>query len=205
MENEVIFLKTDDELAGLLGRPVGTIRSKRSYLIKEKIFEKGIHYELKRKDKIINRRYNNYVYTEIGAIEIAKRLNNEEAKRFVENRGVNHNKGIRIEHNYIDFIVMTLRDITECRRQHKVELSSIDMSYKIDLYLPEHGVAIECDELHHKDRSNQFMDLMRQKLIENEKGYEFVRFNPEEKIFDFSKILNIILKKIIEDRKKYNK
>jgi very-short-patch-repair endonuclease len=204
MENKNIFPLTDEELAELLGRPVGTIKNKRFILIKEQIFEKGIHYELKRKDKVVNRRYDNYVYTELGAIEIAKKLNNEKAKIFLENRGANLNKGVRIEHDYIDFIVTTLQGIAECRRQHRVELSGFDMVYKIDLYLPEYGIAIECDETHHKGSSNQVMDLIRQKLIENDKGYEFVRFNPEEKKFDFGKVLNKIFKKVMEDRKNRN-
>ena len=36
--------------------------------------------------------------------------------------------------------------------------------YRIDLYFPEHKIAVECDELGHKDRDIDY-EVKRQKLI----------------------------------------
>ena len=40
-------------------------------------------------------------------------------------------------------------------------------SYRIGLYFPEHKLAIECDEHHHKDRDIDY-EIRRQKFIEDQ-------------------------------------
>jgi very-short-patch-repair endonuclease len=201
MENEIIFPLTDEELAELFGCPEGTIKSKRCTLIKKGFLEQGKHYDFRRKAKIVNRRYHNYVYTELGAIEIAHKVMTNKANKFLIERGVDHNKGVRIEHSYIDFIVKILEGIAKCERQYKVEVSGIPGSFKVDLYLPEYGIVIECDEIYHEENKYKIRDMIRQAVIESDKGYEFIRFSPEEKDFDFNSVLNQILKKIINHLK----
>ena len=64
--------------------------------------------------------------------------------------------------------------------------------YKIDLYFPEHKLAIEVDEKGHKDISiDHEIKLKKQKAIKKELDYEFNRMNPDEKDFD----MDICIKK----------
>ena len=57
------------------------------------------------------------------------------------------------------------------------------LSYRIDLYLPRHKLAIEIYEKGHKVR-DEYEAIERQKAIEIELDCEFIRINPEEKEFD---------------------
>lgn len=61
--------------------------------------------------------------------------------------------------------------------------------YKVDLYMPHVNLVIECDEYGHKDR-NTFCESKREKFIKNELNCNFVRFNPDDKMF---KIKNVIV------------
>ena len=54
------------------------------------------------------------------------------------------------------------------------------LSYRIDLYFPEHKLAIEVDE---KGRNIDY-EIKRQKAIEKELGCEFIRINPCAKDYD---------------------
>lgn len=203
IEDVINFPLRDNQLAELIGTKVGTIRSRKCILNREGILEEEIHYKIiDNPTHRSSKDFHIWLWLESGAIEIAKRVRTEKARKFLESRNINPIKGARIEYSFIDIIEAALEGITKCRRQHKVELSDSGKSYKIDLYLPEHGIAIECDESYHKDHGNQVCDIIRQKLIESDKGYEFVRFNPEEKNFDFGKILNKIFRKVIDDLKK---
>lgn len=62
--------------------------------------------------------------------------------------------------------------------------------YRIDLYFPEHKIAVECDEFDHKDRTNE---VERQQFIENELKCYFVRFNPDENDFNIGNTINKLL------------
>lgn len=68
-------------------------------------------------------------------------------------------------------------------------------AYRIDLYLPEYKIAIECDELGHADRDKEYED-MRQKYIEKRLGCSFVRYNPDSKKFNIFYVINKVLKEI---------
>ncbi len=94
-----------------------------------------------------------------------------------------------IESATIGFISEILEDITKVEIQYKVG------KYKIDCYIPEFKLAIECDERHHKYNSSK--DLERQKFIENTLSCEFIRYRPEESDFKLSKVIQKILKHII--------
>ena len=79
--------------------------------------------------------------------------------------------------------------------------------YRIDLYFPKYILAIECDELDHRDRDIGY-EVERQKLIEKLLGCTFMRFNPDAKNFWILEVVNKILvqiksffkKKIIDHR-----
>lgn len=63
--------------------------------------------------------------------------------------------------------------------------------YRVDLCFPEYKLAIECDENNHKHYS-QDEEEERQLFIESE-GFEFYRYNPDEKGFYMGDIINDIL------------
>ena len=64
-------------------------------------------------------------------------------------------------------------------------------SYRIDLYFPEHKLAVECDEHDHKDRDINY-EIRRQKFIEDQLNCKFIRYNPDAKDFMIESVLNKI-------------
>ena len=75
------------------------------------------------------------------------------------------------------------------------------LSYRIDLYLPRHKLAIEIYEKGHKVR-DEYEAIERQKAIEIELDCEFIRINPEEKEFDVYVEIGKIYNHIIKSSKK---
>ena len=65
----------------------------------------------------------------------------------------------------------------------------------IDFYFPKYKLAMEVDELGHKDR-DQTKENKRQKDLKEYLGSKFIRIKPDEKDFDiydgFKKILTFI-------------
>ena len=53
----------------------------------------------------------------------------------------------------------------------------------IDLYFPEHKLAIEVDEKGHDDRDIDY-EIKRQKAIERDRGCKFIRSNPDKKDYN---------------------
>ena len=70
-------------------------------------------------------------------------------------------------------------------------------SYRIDLYFPEHKLAIECDEHGHKDRDINF-EIRQQKFIEDQLNCKFIRYNPNAKDFTIEGVLNKIFQYIYQ-------
>ena len=68
-------------------------------------------------------------------------------------------------------------------------------SYRIDLYFPEHKLAIECDDHDHKDRDINY-EIRRQKFIEDQLNCKFIRYNPDAKDFSIESVLNKIFQYI---------
>lgn len=73
------------------------------------------------------------------------------------------------------------------------------LNYRIDLYIPELKVAVECDEDGHSQYAN---DEVRQKAVENELGCTFIRYNPDDKDFNIGVVINQIMKKYLEYQNK---
>ena len=57
------------------------------------------------------------------------------------------------------------------------------LGYMIDLFFYKHKLAIEVDELGHADR-NVSNEIEKQKAIEKEIDYMFIRINPDEENFN---------------------
>ena len=59
------------------------------------------------------------------------------------------------------------------------------LSYRIDLYFHKYNLAVEVDELGHADRN-----IERQRALERELNYVFVRINPDEPDFNILREIN---------------
>ena len=73
--------------------------------------------------------------------------------------------------------------------------------YRIDLYFHKHKLATEVAELGHADR-NLSNEIERQKALEKELNYVFIRINPDEKNFNIFKEINKIHRHIKKPTKK---
>lgn len=64
--------------------------------------------------------------------------------------------------------------------------------YFIDLYFPDHKIAIECDEDNHCGYDSQ-MELQRQKYIEKALDCVFIRYNPDDRNFNIGDVIHRIM------------
>lgn len=90
----------------------------------------------------------------------------------------------------IDFVYETLSSSFTLKKQYKV------LNYRIDLYIIEKKIAIECDENNHKDRDQQYEKKRENDIIEAI-GCKFIRFNPNDKTFKLSTLMASILKECL--------
>src|SRR6266567_6764714 len=70
----------------------------------------------------------------------------------------------------------TIGEITRAFKHMRMERQYRVGPFRIDLYFPEHQIAIECDEEGHR-RYTQEEERMRQVYIEHQLNCRFVRFN----------------------------
>ena len=70
----------------------------------------------------------------------------------------------------------------------KMLLEHSVLSYKFDLYFPEHKLSMKVDEKGHTDR-DVHNNIERQTTIEKQHDCEFVRINPNRK--DLLNLLNV--------------
>ena len=74
--------------------------------------------------------------------------------------------------------------------------------YRIDLYMPQYKIAIECDEFGHTDRNMEY-EKERQTYIMNTLNCTFVRYNPDAadfNIFDVCQIIYDLIKKSLQNK-----
>ena len=89
----------------------------------------------------------------------------------------------------------SIQNITDAFKGEEM-LSQYNVNgYRIDLYFPKYKIAIECDELGHRDRDVSY-EIKRQMCIENLLSCQFIRFNPDAEDFSIFKVINEIFKKI---------
>jgi very-short-patch-repair endonuclease len=69
------------------------------------------------------------------------------------------------------------------------------LKYRIDLYFPKYKLAIECDEKAHKNKIEE--DIKRENDIKSILNCTFIRYQPEEKDFCISFVINCIYQHII--------
>ena len=68
-------------------------------------------------------------------------------------------------------------------------------SFRIDLYLHEHNIAVEIDEFNHRYRCPIY-ERNRQEYITNTLHCQFIRFNPDDKHFHLATCIAMITKMI---------
>ncbi|MDO9558848.1 MAG: hypothetical protein Q7I89_04085 [Syntrophales bacterium] len=130
-----------------------------------------------------------------GAIKIAKKLPNEKAANFLVKEGIEKKHKITPESHYIEIIIESIRNLTPAIKQYSVD------RYRIDLYLPDLKLAIECDEQGHKNY-NIFRHELRQKELEQKMNCQFIRFDPHKEDFNIGVVINKIFLIILQDKLK---
>ncbi|HHT9146353.1 MAG TPA: DUF559 domain-containing protein [Candidatus Wunengus sp. YC61] len=125
------------------------------------------------------------VWSQNGAIKLAHRCKSDEAGIFLERMNVKTRHISHVESPSIRNIIAAIEGFTRYKRQYLV------YAYKVDLYLLDWKIAVECDERDHQNYSN-WKDEARQRIIEGCLNCRFVRFNPNEENFLIGKVINEI-------------
>ena len=91
--------------------------------------------------------------------ELLVRIQQPLAKELAEYMGIKI-----IGHKYVRKEAGTIQTIQKVFEGISMKRQCSIGSYRIDLYFPEHKLAIECDEHDHKDRDINY-EIRRQKFI----------------------------------------
>jgi len=92
----------------------------------------------------------------------------------------------------------TLSALTNVFKTEKFEDQFKVGQYYLDLYFPEYKIVVECDENGHTDRK-PYDERVRMNYVNETLGLtddNWIRFNPDEKDFDLSKVMGKIYIKI---------
>lgn len=89
-----------------------------------------------------------------------------------------------IEADCIRILTASFKDLNPVR-QFNVH------GYKIDLYLSQANIAIECDEFGHRSKDSK-SEYEREKIIKSALRCSFVRFNPNKPGFNIGDVVNEI-------------
>jgi very-short-patch-repair endonuclease len=87
----------------------------------------------------------------------------------------------------LSFVQMCLHGIFEIKMQYYV------LNYRIDMYIVDKRIAIECDEHDHKYRDTN-LEKKRQIELKTHLNCRFYRFNPDSPDFELYTVVNDILK-----------
>ena len=121
---------------------------------------------------------------EEGMIELLVRRQRLLAKELAEYMGIEI-----IGHKYVRKAAGIIYTIQKAFEGISMKRKFSIGSYRIDLYLPEHRLAIECDEHDHKDRN--INHKIKRKL-----NCKFIRYNLDPKDFTTESVLNKIFQYI---------
>ena len=146
------------------------------------------------KDLPFNMQPKSLFLTEEGIHELVLKSKMSKSIELAKQLGINivNNKIISKEAETLSCILKSF-NVENMKEQYTVD------GYRIDLYFPIHKLAIECDELGHKDRDIGY-EVTRQKYIETKLGCTFIRYNPDAKDFDIFSVINSIMKYILYKR-----
>ena len=92
----------------------------------------------------------------------------------------------------------TLSALTNAFKTEKFEDQFKVGNYYLDLYFTDYKIVVECDENGHADRKpykeRERMDFVNKKFETDDSNW--IRYNPDEKDFDISKVIGRIYRKI---------
>ncbi|MGO9375811.1 MAG: DUF559 domain-containing protein [Syntrophobacteraceae bacterium] len=125
------------------------------------------------------------VWSREGAIKLAHHCKSRKAGIFLETMKVKDRHISHVESPSLDNIIAAIEGFTRYKRQYPV------YEYKIDLYLIDWKLAIECDERDHQNYP-QWNDEARQLAIESHLNCKFIRFNPNANDFLIGTVINKI-------------
>ena len=111
------------------------------------------------------------------------------------------NLGFKL-HNVINTKEQTvINSIKDAFKGEDMQSQYSVLGYRIDFYFHKYKLAIEVDELGHNDRNIDY-EIQRQKALERELNFVFIRINPDEKDFNILKAINKIQRLIKKSSKK---
>ena len=150
--------KSNSQLAKFFGVKEGTIRSHQRNHSKELIAGKDYF----RKDLgVPNAPTLMTVWSKKGAIKLAHYCKrSSKARAFLEQEGIQKLHINYIEGETLDIIIDAVDGLTTCYKQYSVD------GYRVDLYLKDINLVIECDEMGHEYK-NGLSEIIRQKIIES--------------------------------------
>jgi very-short-patch-repair endonuclease len=94
----------------------------------------------------------------------------------------------------------TFNSITNAFKTEKYEDQYNIGKYYLDFYFTEYKIVVECDENGHVDRK-PYKERERMDFVNNKLGIDdsnWIRYNPDEKDFDITKVIGKIYRKINE-------
>lgn len=187
MEHETKFVKTIEELIDILNIRKDAIKK---YLMKNFLVDKDYTIEkISTNEKRIGGQNKEIILMTKNTFDLTKstyNLNHKYVQK-VQNVEIVDPLLMRLETSYLTFIENIYEGIYRMKREYRVE------NYRIDLYIFDLNLAIECDEGDHKGYNCE-LELKRQQTIESLLGCQFIRFNPCAKDFTLCKLINDINK-----------
>ena len=152
-------------------------------------------YKIDRVRLIKGSKHSMYVHEDILIpIIMQSRLSDSKTIKFRTDLGFNQiNLILKKEQSVIESIKDTFKG-EDIRIQYTV------LGYRIDLYFYKYKLAIEIDELGHNDRNTDY-EIKRQREIEKELDFVFIRTNPDAADFKMNRLKNQKYKHIIKSKK----
>jgi very-short-patch-repair endonuclease len=123
-----------------------------------------------------------------GALKILEHSKSEKGVKYKNKHGIHITP--KDEHYYINIIKSALFGLDILKKEFIVKVEN--KSYRIDLYLQNAKLAIECDENDHYGQEYSKELVKRESIIVKELGCRFLRFNPNEPGFNVGEIINVI-------------
>jgi very-short-patch-repair endonuclease len=123
-----------------------------------------------------------------GAIKIFNHSRSEKANRFLKKYG--SVLPAKEQHIYINTIKYAIDRFENIKIEYRVNTTV--NNYRIDLYLRNTKLAIECDEHDHYIQEDSEDLRRREEAIKSELGCRFLRFNPHEPDFNLGEVINVV-------------
>ena len=135
-----------------------------------------------------------------GALKIFEHSRSEKGIRYLKKFGKSPYP--KEEHLYINTIKYAVLGFDIPKKEFLVK--TLNKNFKIDLYLKNIKLAIECDEHDHYAQEYSKDLRKREEDIFKEIGCRFLRFNPHEPDFNVGEVINVIFhyifNKLINDK-----